>query len=181
MSAPPLPTEKAPSPAFCVGFEGGGFAQGDDAPTATKEHKCFSISRLHWGSEGWSLHIGLYHEYRSTTQCGNNHKMLRIFRNHTTSFTSLRARAIHTSSPALQSQWRQLADDDKKQFIRGFVDMYREKNSHNKNYYKQLAAGMEEHDDIPAVFGLLYNDLVVKKQNKETSAEFDADFFKLVR
>lgn len=76
--------------------------------------------------------------------------------------------------------WKSLSTKEQKQFCYDFVDLYRSKNC-TKNYYKQLIEGMEEFNDIPSVFGLLYNDLIEKKAKNEVSAEFDEDFFKLVK
>ncbi|KAH3666564.1 hypothetical protein WICMUC_005633 [Wickerhamomyces mucosus] len=89
---------------------------------------------------------------------------------------------FHTSSKVFQVKpWKTLSGVEQKEFITSFVSLYTGKNKRTKNYYKQLAQGMEEHDDIPAVWGLLYNDLVEKKSKNETSAEFDSDFFKIVK
>lgn len=92
-------------------------------------------------------------------------------------------RQFHSASVrlSLQKPWKALSEPDQREFIHSFVGLYKEKNKCSKNYYKQLAEGMDEHDDIPAIWGLIYNDLVEKKVSNETTADFDRDFFKLVK
>ncbi|KAH3681765.1 hypothetical protein WICPIJ_007283 [Wickerhamomyces pijperi] len=95
----------------------------------------------------------------------------------------LQTRQFHAGRITLSQTkpWKTLSETDQREFIQSFVGLYREKNKCSKNYYKQLAEGMDEHDDVPAIWGLIYNDLVEKKLNDETTADFDRDFFKLVK
>lgn len=94
--------------------------------------------------------------------------------------TFRRFQSTATSGSANFKKWRELSTNDKKQFINKYVAYYKSKNSCTKNYFKQLSSGMDEYDDIPAVFGILYNDLIDKQRNNITSAEFDAGFFDLL-
>ncbi|SCU86113.1 LAMI_0D00474g1_1 [Lachancea mirantina] len=71
-------------------------------------------------------------------------------------------RCFTASAQALKyKKWIDLSKKDKQSFIRGYVDMYKEKNPCSKSnlMHRSLMGEMEEHDDTPYVFGILYNEI----------------------
>lgn len=57
--------------------------------------------------------------------------------------------------------WNQLTDDDKRTFVQTYVDFYKEKHPCSKSnvMYRSLTEGMDEHEDVPYVFGIIYNEV----------------------
>lgn len=58
-------------------------------------------------------------------------------------------------------EWKQLTDDDKRTFVETYVDFYKEKHPCSKSnvMYRSLTEGMDEHGDVPYVFGIIYNEV----------------------
>lgn len=62
---------------------------------------------------------------------------------------------------SMYKDWKGLTKEDKQSFIYKYIDLYKEKYPCSKSnvMYRSLAEGMEEHDDTPYVFGVIYNEL----------------------
>jgi len=109
-----------------------------------------------------------------------------------TNLAPISARSFHSSKIMFQSadfkKWAQLDVPEKQKFIRSFVDLFKEKNPCSKSnvMYKSLASGMEEYDDTPYVFGILYNEIRAVSLGESTDNTAgsglmgDADFAKLL-
>ncbi|KAH3900480.1 uncharacterized protein SCODWIG_03213 [Saccharomycodes ludwigii] len=99
-------------------------------------------------------------------------------------------RQFHNTIPQLVGyrRWNELTKRDRQNFIRRYVVLYKEKHPCSKSnvMYKGLASDMEEHDDTPFVFGIMYNELIDVALNKSkhnvkgVGPMGDADFFKLL-
>ncbi|QLL32094.1 hypothetical protein HG536_0C02630 [Torulaspora globosa] len=79
----------------------------------------------------------------------------------TRNLACLRSSFTTTSRLGTYKEWKQLSDDDKRNFIHSYVSFYKEKHPCSKSnvMYRSLAEGMDEHGDIPYVFGILYNEI----------------------
>ncbi|CUS21050.1 LAQU0S02e04720g1_1 [Lachancea quebecensis] len=98
-------------------------------------------------------------------------------------------RYVHSSSPTLQyRKWADLSLKDKQAFINNYVGLYKEKHPCSKSnvMYQTLVGEMEEYEDAPYVFGILYNEIRSVSQNesvdnaKGSGAMGDPDFEKLL-
>lgn len=58
-------------------------------------------------------------------------------------------------------EWKQLSDENKRTFIHRYVELFKEKHPCSKSnvMYRSLTEGMDEHNDIPYVFGIMYNEV----------------------
>ncbi|AGO13272.1 AaceriAFR125Cp [[Ashbya] aceris (nom. inval.)] len=63
--------------------------------------------------------------------------------------------------PQTYRAWSELSKEDKKQFIRNYIELYKQKHPCSKSnvMYRALAGDMDVHDDAPYVFGILYNEI----------------------
>ncbi|AAS53496.1 AFR125Cp [Eremothecium gossypii ATCC 10895] len=95
------------------------------------------------------------------------------------------------ASPLAQTfmAWSELSKEAKKQFIRNYIELYKQKNPCSKSnvMYRALAGDMDVHDDAPYVFGILYNEiravqLGISRDNQKGSggAMGDPDFAALL-
>ncbi|BAP71803.1 hypothetical protein KLMA_40288 [Kluyveromyces marxianus] len=97
-------------------------------------------------------------------------------------------RQFHASSPALYKKWNELKKDDKQEFIKNFVSLYKEKHPCSKSnvMYRALASEMDEYNDTPYVFGVLYNEIRAVEKGESTDNQKgvgpmgDPDFVKLL-
>ncbi|AMD21702.1 HFL154Wp [Eremothecium sinecaudum] len=96
--------------------------------------------------------------------------------------------AYYSSRSQSFRKWSDLSHDDRVTFITKYVDLYKEKHPCSKSnvMYRTLASDMEEHDDTPYVFGILYNEIRAvqlgeSKDNVKGSGTMgDPDFAKLL-
>ncbi|KAL6940054.1 hypothetical protein ACO0QE_003937 [Hanseniaspora vineae] len=99
-------------------------------------------------------------------------------------------RQFHTSLSHMQSyqKWADLDKTGKQNFIRSFVNLHVEKHPCSKSNvsYQALAHDMEEYDDTPYIFGILYDEIraVAQKESVHNTdgSGFtgDPDFAKLL-
>ncbi|CAR30520.1 KLTH0H11792p [Lachancea thermotolerans CBS 6340] len=117
----------------------------------------------------------------------------RVFANSSNSLLRALARSgsrfVHSSAPALlYKKWGDISLKDKQAFINNYVGLYKEKHPCSKSnvMYQTLVGEMEEYDDAPYVFGILYNEIRSVSQNesadnaKGSGAMGDPDFEKLL-
>lgn len=85
-------------------------------------------------------------------------------------------------------KWNDLNKGCKQEFIKNFVCLYKEKHPCSKSnvMYRALASEMDEYNDTPYVFGVLYNEIRAvetgesKDNKKGVGAMGDPDFVKLL-
>ncbi|QLG71405.1 hypothetical protein HG535_0B04470 [Zygotorulaspora mrakii] len=79
-------------------------------------------------------------------------------------------RSFSTGTNRLEEfrDWKNLTQNDKKKFIQEYVDLYKETHPCSKSnvMYRSLAEGMDEYDDTPYVFGVVYNEIRAVAQGK---------------
>ncbi|QEU58237.1 hypothetical protein KDRO_A02520 [Kluyveromyces lactis] len=103
-------------------------------------------------------------------------------------FALIQNRNFHATPMRCYKKWNELKKDDKQEFIKNFVLLYKEKHPCSKSnvMYRALASEMDEYDDTPYVFGVLYNEIRAVEKGESTDNEKgvgamgDADFVKLL-
>lgn len=101
---------------------------------------------------------------------------------------SVQSKHFHSSQLWQYKNWSELNKKNKQHFIRGFIQLYKEKHPCSKSnvMYRALANDMEEFDDTPYVFGILYNEIrsvsigISTDNKKGVGAMGDPDFEKLL-
>ncbi|SCU90677.1 LAME_0E09604g1_1 [Lachancea meyersii CBS 8951] len=98
-------------------------------------------------------------------------------------------RHFHVATPSLgYKKWADLNLKDKQAFINQYIDLYKEKHpcSPSNTMHRTLVGEMEEFDDAPYVFGIVYNEIRSVAQGeslhnvKGRGALGDPDFEKLL-
>lgn len=84
---------------------------------------------------------------------------------------------FHTSNVTLETRWKDLSFENRQNFIRNFVALYKEKHPCSKSnvMYRELSSDMEEHGDTPYAFGILYNELLDVSLGKSSNIEKGKD------
>ncbi|SCU97876.1 LAFA_0G13916g1_1 [Lachancea sp. 'fantastica'] len=71
-------------------------------------------------------------------------------------------RSFHHSASALgYKKWADLGIKDKQTFINKYIELYKEKHpcSPSNTMHRNLVSEMEEYEDAPYVFGIVYNEI----------------------
>ncbi|CDO96391.1 unnamed protein product [Kluyveromyces dobzhanskii CBS 2104] len=97
-------------------------------------------------------------------------------------------RGFHCTPITFLKKWNELNKNDKQDFIKNYVSLYKEKYPCSKSnvMYRALASEMDEYNDTPYVFGVLYNEIRAVERgestdNKKGSGPMgDSDFAKLL-
>lgn len=97
-------------------------------------------------------------------------------------------RYFSSTQSRLYKKWNELSTNDKQTFIKNFVSLYKEKHPCSKSnvMYRALASEMDEYNDTPYVFGVLYNEIRAVENGESTDnvkgvgPMGDSDFVKLL-